>query len=166
MLLANESPFVLISQSSVDTVNPWIALSNEDKDASKSAPIDSCIMFSRKSCNIVVPPLTSLPSAVSSETLTSSTLPPFHEDAPHPSFHPHRLADFRSLHALQTASNDLLNVRQSVMKWSGLSLVCIWCGERLWARSRWRERRGWRLEIGSFSLSRLKTETVVPYLAH
>jgi uncharacterized protein YcbX len=55
MLLANESPFVLISQSSVDTGNSWIALDNDGNGYSSSGPIHpTCfranLVISRQSC--------------------------------------------------------------------------------------------------------------------
>ena len=81
MLLANESPFVLISQSSVDTVNSWIALDNEDKDDSESAPIHpSC--FRANFMISLLPHFSSRASAASSGALssTSNALAPFQED--------------------------------------------------------------------------------------
>jgi hypothetical protein len=39
MLLANESPFVLISQSSADTVTSWITLDNDGNAPLESGPI-------------------------------------------------------------------------------------------------------------------------------
>jgi molybdenum cofactor sulfurtransferase len=80
MLLANESPFVLISQSSVDTVNSWIALDNDGSN-SEPAPIHpSCF---RANLMISLQPSFasghhhSSPGTLSS---TSDILLPFHED--------------------------------------------------------------------------------------
>lgn len=77
ILFSNESPFLLISQSSVDTVNSWIASDNDHggpgTPGSESAPIHpSCF---RANFTISFSLRTS-----SSPSSTSSTLSPFQED--------------------------------------------------------------------------------------
>lgn len=73
ILLSNESPFSLISQSSVDTVNSWIASDNEGPE---SAPIHpSCF---RANFTISFSPPSTSPS--SDITSIPDALPPFHED--------------------------------------------------------------------------------------
>jgi molybdenum cofactor sulfurtransferase len=81
MLLANESPFVLISQPSVDTVNSWIARDNDGNNDSESVSIHpTCFR-----ANLVIslqPPFASRSHSPLSGTLslTSDVLPPFRED--------------------------------------------------------------------------------------
>jgi molybdenum cofactor sulfurtransferase len=73
MLLANESPFVLISQSSVDTVNLWIVLNKNGNNHLESGDLMISLQPSFASRTHHPPPGT-----LSS---TSDTLPPFHEDS-------------------------------------------------------------------------------------
>jgi len=86
ILLSNESPFSLISQSSVDTINSWIISDKEESDGSGSTPIHpSCFRanftISSSPPSISHTSFSPFPSASSSTSSSvSNALPPFRED--------------------------------------------------------------------------------------
>lgn len=82
MLLANESPFVLISQSSVDTVNSWITLDNNGNTPLESGPIHPTCFRANLTISIQ-PSFASRTHHPSPGTPSSPSdhLPPFMEDS-------------------------------------------------------------------------------------
>jgi molybdenum cofactor sulfurtransferase len=82
MLLANESPFVLILHSSVDTVNSWITLDNDGNALSESGPIHPTCFRANLMISLQ-PPFASRSHSPVPGTLSSKSdiLPPFLEDS-------------------------------------------------------------------------------------
>lgn len=81
ILFSNESPFTLISQSSVDTVNTWIASDAQDgeQDSSITKPIhSSCFRANFTLCSSPPNSKNNIPSTPVSSL--NRTFPPFHED--------------------------------------------------------------------------------------